>query len=374
MNALLRSTLAVAGMALATHAAAQVTFYESENFGGRSFTTEKRIGDFSRFGFNDSASSVIVNGAPWEVCDDARFGGRCMVLRPGRYPSLAAMGLNNRVSSVREVRPNARIDDRRYAPAPVVVAPAPAMAQVTFYENEGFTGRTFTADRAVANLREFGFNDRASSVIVDSDQWEVCEDARWGGRCAVLRPGRYPSLAAMGLNDRITSLRDISRGTRVEDSRYAPMPVEARDYRRRNNEQLYEANVTNARAVLGAPEQRCWVERDQVSQERSDASVPGTIIGALVGGILGHQVGSGRGQTVATGGGAVAGAVIGSNIGRGSQQAQARDVQRCESSPPQTRPAYWDVTYIFRGLEHHMQMIEPPGRTVTVNERGEPRA
>jgi hypothetical protein len=66
--------------------------------------------------------------------------------------------------------------------------------------------------------------------------------------------------------------------------------------------------------------------------------------------------------------------VIGSNIGRGSQQAQARDVQRCESSPPQTRPAYWDVTYIFRGLEHHMQMIEPPGRTVTVNERGEPRA
>jgi hypothetical protein len=178
----------------------------------------------------------------------------------------------------------------------------------------------------------------------------------------------------MGLNDRITSLRDISRGSRVEDSRYAPPPVEGRDYRRRNNEQVYEANVTNARAVLGAPEQRCWVERDQVSQERSDASVPGTIIGAVLGGILGHQVGGGRGQTVATGGGAVAGAVIGSNIGRGSQQAQPRDVQRCEASPPQTRPAYWDVTYIFRGQEHHVQTVEPPGRTVTVNERGEPRA
>ena len=376
MHALLRTTLVTAGLIVATQAAAQVTFYERENFGGRSFTTEQREGNLERAGFNDRASSVVVEGRPWEVCDDARFQGRCMVLRPGRYPSLAAMGLNDRVSSVRELRESRqgeRMDERRYAPLPLQI-PVPAAAQVTFYEGEGFSGRMFTTDKAVANFREFGFNDRASSVIVAKDQWEVCEDARWGGRCVVLRPGNYPSLAAMGLNDRVSSVRDISRDARVDNGRYAPQPVANRDFRRRDQEQLYEAEVTSARAVVGAPEQRCWVERTQVSEERGAASVPGAVIGGIIGGILGHQVGGGRGQSVATAGGAVAGAVIGANVGRGTQQVPARDVQRCEGWPPQTSPTYWDVTYNFRGQEHHIQTIEQPGATVIVNERGEPRA
>ena len=59
------------------------------------------VGNFERFGFNDSASSVIVRGGWWELCEDARFSGSCVTLRPGSYGSLAAMGLNNRVSSVR---------------------------------------------------------------------------------------------------------------------------------------------------------------------------------------------------------------------------------------------------------------------------------
>jgi surface antigen len=42
----------------------------------------------------------------------------------------------------------------------------------------------------------------------------------------------------------------------------------------------------------------------------------GVIIGALAGGILGHQVGGGSGQVLATMIGAVAGAAIGGSIGR----------------------------------------------------------
>src|ERR1019366_10723855 len=118
MNAILKTALAVAGMAVAAQAAAQITFYEREGFAGRSFTAEKEIRNFERYGFNHRASSVVVLGDRWEVCEDARFGGRCVVLRPGRYPSLAAMGLNDRVSSVRAVSRNARIGDNRNAPAP----------------------------------------------------------------------------------------------------------------------------------------------------------------------------------------------------------------------------------------------------------------
>jgi len=367
MNAILKSALALAAVAVGTQAAAQLTFYENEGFTGRTFTTEQQVRDFKRTGFNDRASSAVVVGDRWEVCEDAKFRGRCVVLRRGSYPSLAAMGLNDRVSSVREVARNTQVRDDRYAPAPT-------SAQVTFYENEGFQGRSFTTEQQVGDFRRSGFNDRASSVVVSGERWEVCDDAGFNGRCAVLRPGNYASLAAMGLNDRVSSVRAVNSSAYLEENRYAPPPAVTHDYRRRDQERLHEANVTSVRAVVGTPEQRCWVEREQVAQTQSNVNVPAAIAGAVIGGILGHQVGGGRGKDLATAGGAVAGAAIGANVSGGGQQVQTQDVQRCSSVPSQAQPDYWDVTYNFRGLDHRVQMISAPGRTVTVNEQGEPRA
>ena len=251
-----------------------------------------------------------------------------------------------------------------------------ATAQIIFYENEGFDGRSFTARDQVGNFERYGFNDRASSVVVLRERWEVCEDGRFAGRCVVLRPGRYPSLAAMGLNDRVSSVRPVNRSSRIDENRYAPAPIAVYDNQRRNNERLYEAPVTSVRAVVGTPEQRCWIEHEQVAQDRGKANVGGAIIGGLLGGVLGHQVGSGRGNDVATVGGAVAGAAIGSQVGRdsGGQQVQTRDVQRCANTQSQAQPTHWDVTYNFRGQEHRIQTTTPPGQTVTVNAQGEPRA
>ena len=248
-----------------------------------------------------------------------------------------------------------------------------ALAQVTFYENEGFSGRAFTTQKQVLDLARLGFNDRASSVIVANDRWEVCDDARFGGRCTILRPGRYPSLQAMGLNDRISSMRTVDRHARIDESRYSPAPVAAYDYHRRSDERLYDAPVTSVRAVVAQSEQRCWVEREQVQQGGS-ANVPGAVAGAVIGGILGHQVGSGRGNDAATVGGAVIGGVVGANAGRDNGSAYSRDVRRCDQAPSQARADYWEVTYTFRGQEHHVQMATPPGRTVSVNSQGEPRA
>ncbi|HXS53869.1 MAG TPA: beta/gamma crystallin-related protein [Usitatibacter sp.] len=251
-----------------------------------------------------------------------------------------------------------------------------AAAQVTFYEGEGFQGRSFTTRKQVGDLERFGFNDRASSVVVAGDRWEVCDDARFRGNCIVLRPGRYPSLAAMGLGERISSVRMVRRNARVDDDRYAPQPAVQPDYRRRDHERLYQANVTSVHAVVATPGRHCWVEHDQVPQERGSANVPGAVVGAVLGGILGHQIGNGRGQDVATIGGAVAGGAIGANVGRdrAGSAGYAQDVQHCESVPRDARTEYWDVTYDFRGNEHRMQVTAPPGRTVTVNEQGEPRS
>jgi len=75
----------------------------------------------------------------------------------------------------------------------------------------------------------------------------------------------------------------------------------------------------------------------------------------------------------ATGAGVVTGAVIGANSGGGSSGGTAyTDVQRCQTVAS-AAPAYWDVTYVFRGMEHRVQMSAPPGATIAVNGNGEPR-
>ena len=248
-----------------------------------------------------------------------------------------------------------------------------ASAAITFFEHDYYGGRSFAASNRVNDFERGGFNDRASSVVVTGRAWEVCEHARFEGRCIVLRPGRYPSLDSMGLGDRVSSARQIAANARFAEDRYAPVPVPSQGYRRRGGERLYEAQVTSVRAMVGTPAERCWTEREQVSRDNGRASVPGAIAGAIIGGVLGHQVGSGRGNDIATAGGAVAGAAIGANAGRSSGSSYSQDVRRCESVPGGARPAYWDVTYDFQGQAHRVQMVAAPGPTVTVNGKGEPR-
>ncbi len=245
-----------------------------------------------------------------------------------------------------------------------------AAAQITFYEGEGFRGRAFTADRTMWDFDPYGFNDRASSIVVQSGTWQVCEDSRVRGRCVTLRPGNYPSLAQMGLNNRASSVRVVEETAQYQ----APEPpAPAYGYRQRQGEALYQVPVSSVHAVVGPPEQRCWVEREQVVENRGGANVPGAIVGGIIGGVLGHQVGSGRGRDVATAGGAVAGAAIGANTGRGGTVAYDQDVQRCQNVPSSGQPDYWDVSYNFRGIQHRVQLSSPPGPMITVNENGEPR-
>jgi uncharacterized protein YcfJ len=264
---------------------------------------------------------------------------------------------------------------RRLVGLAAIAFAAHASAQVTFYEGEGFRGRTFQANSRIWNLERFGFNDRASSVVVDHGRWEVCEDAGFHGRCVVLRHGSYDSLRAMGLDHQISSVRPVDNNRqayRAEEP--VPAPVPAYEWRRRPNERLIEVPVTSVRAVMGPPEQRCWVERQAVTEPSREYNVPGAVIGGVVGGILGHQIGGGTGNALATIGGVAGGAAVGANVGRNNAPVtNTRDIRRCENVAGQT-PQYYDVTYDWRGMQHHVQMTSPPARTILVNGNGEPRA
>jgi uncharacterized protein YcfJ len=249
-----------------------------------------------------------------------------------------------------------------------------AMAQITLYPGEGWRGRPVSISGTVDDLSRAGFNDRASSVVVEKGRWEVCEDAGFGGQCRVLKRGSYDSLAGMGLDNSISSVRQVRNNRRFDNEAPAPMPQANYEYRQRPNERTYEARVTSARAVVGPPEQRCWVERQQVQAQENRPSTGGMLAGALLGGVLGHQVGGGSGRDIATVGGALAGGAIGANAGRtgGGGNTYGQDVRRCENVANAT-PQYWDVTYEYRGVEHRTQLTSAPGEYIPVNRDGVPR-
>lgn len=268
---------------------------------------------------------------------------------------------------------------RRALAIGVLLASGHAMAQINFYEAEGYRGRVFAAQKAVPDFTRVGYNDAASSVVVDKGRWLVCENVRFQGRCVVLRPGSYESLRTMGFNNRVSSVRPAGNLRNTNYEMPDPTPAPANNWRRRANERTYEAPITSVRAVVGPPNQRCWVERQAAVEPAPQGnSVGGMVLGGLIGGILGHQVGGGSGKQIATvvgaGAGAYAGNQVGKNYGGNTAPVQpARDVQRCENVANPT-PAYYDVTYNYRGTEHSVQMATPPaGRTIPVNARGEPR-
>jgi len=73
MNAVLTSALGLAALLLVPQASAQVTLYEWEGLRGQVFTADRPINDLARYGFNDRASSVVVQRGQWEVCEHQNF-------------------------------------------------------------------------------------------------------------------------------------------------------------------------------------------------------------------------------------------------------------------------------------------------------------
>lgn len=98
---------------------------------------------------------------------------------------------------------------RRFAGLAACLVAGPVLAQIAIYENDNFDGRVYRSDTSVSNLGNTGFNDKASSVIVRNGRWQICSDADFRGTCVTLDAGEYRSLGSMGLNDKVSSVREI---------------------------------------------------------------------------------------------------------------------------------------------------------------------
>ena len=78
-----------------------LVIYDHAGFTGRSFSTRSNIDNLVDKDFNDNAQSLIIYAGRWQLCVDANYAGRCVVLGPGRYENL--QDLNNKLSSFKRL-------------------------------------------------------------------------------------------------------------------------------------------------------------------------------------------------------------------------------------------------------------------------------
>lgn len=98
-------------------------------------------------------------------------------------------------------------------------------------------------------------------------------------------------------------------------------------------------NVSNSIPIYSTvdediPTEQCQDVKEQIQSGTQNADVVGAVAGGAIGGVLGHQVGGGRGKTVATVGGAILGVLAGQNIGSKYNTPEGnsyRIVRRCET-------------------------------------------
>ena len=139
------------------------------------------------------------------------------------------------------------------------------------------------------------------------------------------------------------------------------------------------AQVLSARPIVRyvtvtTPVKECW---DDVEYYTVNNRPPGegirTITGAIIGGVIGHQIGSGRGNDAAT----VAGALLGGTIGSRSAYKNgnygpvqySRPVKRCETQyrdHQEKRVDGYDVVYRYYGQTYATRMPKDPGKKIRI--------
>jgi len=131
------------------------------------------------------------------------------------------------------------------------------------------------------------------------------------------------------------------------------------------------ARVISSQPVYAAGEQKeeCWNPRAGHYEERRDShsanTVGGTVAGAVIGGIIGHQFNDRAGTAL----GALAGGAAGHEIAknRGSDEQDDLDYSRCRTvSAGNGGIVGYDVTYEYRGQQYTTRMDHDPGRRVAL--------
>jgi len=144
------------------------------------------------------------------------------------------------------------------------------------------------------------------------------------------------------------------------------------------------ATVTGVQPILRVvevtvPREVCWNEQVRSTahyKKRGYRSHTPTMLGGILGGVVGNQFGGGRGQTVMT----VAGTLLGASVGRDAAYRRSARYEsaanpsysterRCEIEEvmhEEERLDGYRVTYDYQGREYVTRTEVDPGRTIEI--------
>jgi uncharacterized protein YcfJ len=146
-------------------------------------------------------------------------------------------------------------------------------------------------------------------------------------------------------------------------------PDYSRDYGQRNSDDFRHrdsARVIESRPVYAGSESRqeCWNPRaghyEELREPEKTRIGKGAAIGAVAGGVLGHQVDSGGG----TAAGAILGGILGHQVERRNDRDEQGDLDRSRCryvSAGNDRLEGYDVRYEYGGREYVTRLSHDPG-------------
>jgi len=127
--------------------------------------------------------------------------------------------------------------------------------------------------------------------------------------------------------------------------------------------------------TVTTPVKECWEELEYYTvNHRPRGTAGGTLFGAIVGGVIGHQFGGGRGKDAATALGSIMGAAIGNDAaarraGNYYSTEHSRPVRRCETtyqSREEERIDGYRVVYTYNGRKYATQTPHDPGSRIRI--------
>lgn len=134
-------------------------------------------------------------------------------------------------------------------------------------------------------------------------------------------------------------------------------------------------SATPIKESIKTPREECrnvtMTHRRPVQDENR---ITGSVLGAVAGGVLGHQFGGGRGKDVATVVGALGGGYAGNQIQGGMQERDTYTTtqQRCQTVYDKSEKMIgYDVTYKIGDQQGKIRMDKDPGTQIPLDNNGQ---
>ena len=125
--------------------------------------------------------------------------------------------------------------------------------------------------------------------------------------------------------------------------------------------------------TVTTPVKECWEDVEYYSRRSPEYGNAGrTLFGAIVGGVIGHQFGSGSGNDAATIAGSLIGAAVANDRNKGPAyrtEEYSRPVRRCETnyqSHQEERVDGYDVVYRYHGRTYATRTPFDPGNRIKI--------